>query len=53
MIILMTRMIANGAIILDPPPRNEPPVKYIFFGIGSTTKIIPGGKAAGRVTVSS
>jgi len=24
----MTRMIANGAIILDPPSRNEPPVKY-------------------------
>ena len=53
MIILMTRMIADGAIILDPPPRNEPPVKYVFFRTGSTTNIFPGGKAAGRVIVSS
>mgnify|MGYP006931562217 CR=1 FL=1 len=38
MIILMFRMMANGAIILDPAPKREPVGKYIFFRARTATK---------------
>ena len=41
MIILMVRMMANGAIILDPPSKREPDGRY-FFPRNALTKKITG-----------
>ena len=44
----MTRMIANGAIILDPPPGSEPPTKYFVFLNRVNNKNISWGEGGGE-----